>query len=311
MNKQQQLAAVINLSEHDTDKLVRHMPLQVRRNPEMADQFLRSLDASIRGNTNLMELTKSAAGMGEIMRAASKAAQQGLPLGSHAYLVPYGDNVEMITEYRGMLDIWRRDPDYTVTAPELVYSNDEYYAEKGVDGDKLVNRQKFVAKISGDRGEFLGGFMRWTFRDKADYKWVPAEYINAIKKQVLARKKSNKPTPWEKHFNEMALKTVVKYCARYGNTNPNMVAVIQQDDRAEMRIYDIDEQPVRQDKEPLSGTPIDLDAGGFGDSDAPAAIEAEPAPKRKRKAAKKPETIGEEIEQAEGVAEGKPKEDFF
>lgn len=214
------------LKSSEEEKLLRHLPPEIQDNKTKCVQFMRTLGAHIQGNGRLMGMFQSGLdGRVTILKAATEAANFGLMLGHHAYLIPYKNSVKMVADYKGILDLWRRDPEHQVWAPELVFEADEFEMNKGiVNGtvqNTLFHRRPLVA--DDQRGNLIGGYIRWSHRGQPDYLFIHvSEFHKERERAERIAKNNNEPPPWVSHFNQMCLKTLVRRAARYGNTSPQV-----------------------------------------------------------------------------------------
>lgn len=139
-----------------------------------------------------------------------KAAELGLDcsgtLGS-AYLVPFGNEAQLIIGYRGLIDLARRSDQIQNIEAHPVYVNDQFEMTLGTDG-KIIH----VPTLDGDPGEFRlvyficrlkGGGIQTDVMTKAA--------CDAIRR----RSRASNSGPWVTDYVEMCRKTVVKRGLKY------------------------------------------------------------------------------------------------
>ena len=138
-----------------------------------------------------------------------QSAQLGLdPSGitGEAYLVPYGTAATFIIGYRGLLKLARRSGKITEAAAHVVYANDKFEYEYGLES-KLVHKP-----ATAERGDivFAYAYAKFTDGGRAFEVMTRAE-IEDVRRQS----KASQSGPWSSHFPEMARKTVFRRLAKW------------------------------------------------------------------------------------------------
>lgn len=143
--------------------------------------------------------------VGAVIKASALGLEPGSALG-HCWLIPYGNNVQFIIGYRGMIDLARRSGQIASISAQVVYENDTFEFEygldeklrhvpaKGVRGD--VTHAYAVAKLKG------GGY-QFEVMTKEDLE------------QVRKNSKNASGDTWVKHTEEMYKKTVLRRLFKY------------------------------------------------------------------------------------------------
>ena len=140
-----------------------------------------------------------------VMDAASLGLEAGGPLG-HAYLVPYGKQCNMITGYRGFIDLARRSGNFSSVAAYLVHENDEFDCTLG-DTPKLHHKPLW----RGNRGSIMLAYSVANYVDGGKHvDMMGANEIEDIRQGSPMRN----GIPWSKHWGEMAKKTVIRRSAK-------------------------------------------------------------------------------------------------
>jgi|TARA_B100000315_G_scaffold248754_1_gene278981 recombination protein RecT len=143
-----------------------------------------------------------------IMKSVMESARYGLepnsPL-SHAALIPFGDKVQFIIEYRGLLKLaWNsgiiKSIDY-----DKICKNDSYIYTKGYDPTF-----QHVPQIDGERGDVIAYYaVAETLEGgKALVVMKVQEIVEHGKR--FSRSFSHKDSPWVTDFDAMAFKTVIR-----------------------------------------------------------------------------------------------------
>ena len=127
------------------------------------------------------------------------------PAAKLAYLVPRDNGVHLDISYMGLLHLAQVSGAIQWGQCKLVHANDTYESN-GLDKAPTHRYNAF-----GDRGEVVGGYCT-VKTSQGDY--LTEEMSLAEIKQVEASSKA-KNGPWQKWWDEMARKTIVKRASKY------------------------------------------------------------------------------------------------
>lgn len=169
------------LPKHITsERLARVVLTTIRLNPKLAECNMPSL-------------------MAAIMQSAALGLEPGV-LG-HAYLVPYGKEVQFQIGYKGLVELMMRTGRYEIIDAEVVRSKDVFVWKKGYE-DKLehepnLNEQGEVVAVYAFF-KLLNGGRRSVVLSKADVE------------KVRKRSKAGGSGPWVTDWEEMAKKTALR-----------------------------------------------------------------------------------------------------
>ena len=165
-----------------------------------------------------------------LLSAVMQAAQLGLEINSalgSAYLVPFGNQVQLIPGYRGLIDLSRRSGNILFIEARVVYEGETFSVEQGTD-PKIVHRPSLGEKKDDD---LVAVYAVALVKDapRPQFEVMSREQVNAIR----GRSRAAKDGPWVTDFAEMARKTVVKRLCKYLPLSPELAAAIELDNRAE------------------------------------------------------------------------------
>lgn len=138
-----------------------------------------------------------------------EATKMGLEIGGvlgHAYLIPRKGICEFMIGYKGMIELANRA--HVLVTANLVYENDEFYAEFG-NNEQL----KHVVK-PGNRDKYLSAYayMRTKENTFKMYTMLPEEITAVMKK---APNYTSPNSAWVKDFSAMAKKTVIRQLFKF------------------------------------------------------------------------------------------------
>jgi len=165
-----------------------------------------------------------------VVRAALQAAELGLEPGSalgEAYLVPYGNQCQMIPGYRGLVSLAYRSGHILSISAREVYEDDEFFElEFGLE-PKLKHipgaNDPDVAKLTHAYCVIRlkdGGLL---------YDVMTRKEIDRIR----ARSKSGNNGPWVTDYAEMAKKTVTRRTLKYAPMSVEMSKALAADTAAD------------------------------------------------------------------------------
>ena len=143
--------------------------------------------------------TEPATFLGAVMTAAQLGLEFG-PLG-HAYLVPYGQNCQLIVGYKGYIDLARRSGQLKSIVARPVHELDEFEYQYGT--------TEYLRHVpaTGDRGKVVAYYGVAILHDGGQVIHVmsPSD-VEAFR----VRSKSSGDGPWKTDYDAMACKTVIR-----------------------------------------------------------------------------------------------------
>lgn len=141
--------------------------------------------------------------LGAVMQCAQLGLEPNTPLG-HAYLIPYGQQCQLIIGYQGMLDLARRSGHISAIYGHVVKQGDEFSYELG-----LEPKLKHVPSEDPARSSKPMTHVYAVARLKSGEPVFTVLSLAEVK-ATQARSKSGNSGPWKTDFDAMALKTAVR-----------------------------------------------------------------------------------------------------
>lgn len=171
-----------------------------------SERFVRIAITTIRQNPKLAKCNQES-----LLGALMVSAQLGLEPGTlgQCYLIPFENKKAGTVEcqfqigYKGLIELLRRSGQLSDIYSYTVYENDDFNIEYGL-SRTLVHKPNFT-----NRGEIKGFYAVAILKDGAKaFEYMTKDEIT--KHEEKYRKGSYKNDVWNKNFEEMAQKTVVK-----------------------------------------------------------------------------------------------------
>lgn len=170
-----------------------------------ADRMARIAATEVRKNKALLN-TEPTSFLGSVMQAAQLGLEPGSALGQ-AYLVPYGNQCQLIIGYKGMIDLARRSGQVLSLNAYAVREGDDFNFQLGLkpdihhvpslEADRIKKPITYVYAVATLKG---GGY-QFEVMSRAE---VEASRAKAKSKNI-----------WNTYFEEMAKKTVIRRLFKY------------------------------------------------------------------------------------------------
>jgi len=139
--------------------------------------------------------------------AIIQASQLGLEIGpGGAHLVPYGKEVQMIPDYRGLMGLARNSGDISTFYAKIVRENDVFDYEFG--SKEFIRFKPAIA----NRGVVIGAFAYARFTNGHEQFDVMSEQDIDEHRQ---RSKAKDKGPWVTDYDAMAMKTVIRRICKF------------------------------------------------------------------------------------------------
>ena len=157
-----------------------------------------------------------------LLQALMICSQIGLPPdGRLIHLIPYGDVVQVIIDWKGLVVLAKRNGVANISA-DIVCENDEFEFMRTSEGLTF----KHVVNYRKPRGEMFAAYCIWKDGDQFDGEVMTKDEIDGIRK----RSKASGSGPWVTDYNEMAKKTVVRRSSKKWPLDPEVDDAINQAD---------------------------------------------------------------------------------
>ena len=238
-----------------------------------SDRFVRIAITTIRQNPKLAKCSQES-----LLGALMVSAQLGLEPGTlgQCYLIPFENKKAGTVEcqfqigYKGLIELLRRSGQLSDIYSYTVYENDEFYIEYGL-SRTLVHKPNFT-----DRGEIKGFYAVAILKDGAKaFEYMTKDEIT--KHEGKYRKGSYKNDVWNKNFEEMAQKTVVKKLLKWLPVSVEFLEMANKDEKtfkvADEKTGETEEIIVLDDGMVVNGEtgevieePKEIEKGAFDDT---------------------------------------------
>ncbi len=196
---------VVGLIQKMTGEMGKALPAHLKANSE---RYARVAITQIRQNPELAKCSAESI-LGALMTGTALGLDPSPSLGQYA-LVPYKGEAQFILEYQGMIDLAFRSGQIATIFATEVYEQDHFEYSLGLE-------QKLVHEPCGFENP-----------GKVTHYYAVAKFVNGgyvfsvmTPEQVRAHAKKNSPSysfassPWQKHFDAMAKKTVLRQIGKY------------------------------------------------------------------------------------------------
>ena len=242
IKKQPPALVVKGLIEKRMDDIKKALPAVIT--PE---RFVRIATTAVSANPKLAEAASKSpmTFLGALMTAAQLGVEPNTPLGQ-AYLIPFNNSrlvdgtwvkvpeVTFQLGYQGIIDLCYRSGEVTMINAQVVYENDEFEYELGLD-QKLrhIPAKKNRGKPEYYYGVFktksgASGFQVMSYEDVLEHAKKFSKSYNA--------KSGRFSGPWESDFNSMAKKTCLLAALKYAPKKSDFVKAIVNDNSVKSSI---------------------------------------------------------------------------
>ncbi|WP_369952342.1 recombination protein RecT [Ralstonia syzygii] len=241
------------LPRHMTpERLARIVTTEIRKVPKLAE-------------CNAMSF------FGAVIQCAQLGLEPGNALG-HAYLLPYGKDVQLIIGYRGMIDLARRSGQIISIDARAVYEGDKFDCTLGLDPNiDHVPDWNNPNRARADKLQFVYAVAK--LKDGGiQFDVMSRTEIEAIR----ARSKAANAGPWKTDYTAMALKSVVRRLFKFLPVSIEMQTAVGLDERADAGLTQDnaavidgqftqvdDDAPLQLDNEPGGQSLPAFDVAGF------------------------------------------------
>ena len=192
------------------------------------DRFVRIAITTIRLNPKLAKCNPES-----LIGALMVSAQLGLEPGTlgQCYLIPFENKKAGTVEcqfqigYKGLIELLRRSGQLSDIYSYTVYENDDFNIEYGL-SRTLTHKPNF-----DERGEIKGFYAVAILKDGAKaFEYMTKDEV--VKHEEKYRKGSYKNDVWNKNFEEMAQKTVVKKLLKWLPVSVEFLEMAAKDEKS-------------------------------------------------------------------------------
>lgn len=187
-----------------SDQFKKQLALAVPKHLSV-DRMARIAATELRKTPALLNTTP-ASFLGAVMQSAQLGLEPGSALGQ-AYLVPYGNQCQLILGYRGMIDLARRSGQVLSLNAYAVREGDDFNFQLGLkpdihhvprlEADRIKKPITYVYAVATLKG---GGYQ---------FEVMSRAEVEAV------RAKAKSKNIWNSYFEEMAKKTVIRRLFKY------------------------------------------------------------------------------------------------
>lgn len=201
------------------------------------ERFSRMVLTALSKTPKLAECTP-ASFVGSMLTAAQLGLEPNTPLGQ-AYLIPYKNECQFQIGYKGLLDLAYRSGEFKCIYAEMVYENDEFDFQLGLDAEL---KHKPALK---ERGKATWVYAVYKLKnDGYSFKVMSVDEVIAYANKYS---KTFKNGPWQTDFEAMAKKTVLKQLLKYAPLKTEFARGIATDEKTaviEIDTNNSDETPI-------------------------------------------------------------------
>lgn len=216
----QKMDSVRGLLERQKAQIALALPKHIT-----ADRITRVVLTSIARTPKLLECDKMSL-LGAIMESCQLGLEPDGVLG-HAYLIPYGNKVQFIPGYRGLVDLARRSGRLTNIYAEVVHAKDLFKVTKGLRRD-LIHEES----LDDERGELVAVYAVAFLKDTDIPEFVVMRKADVEKIRKRSRAANN--GPWITDTEEMWKKTAIRRLCKMLPTSAEFQKAVSLETQADL-----------------------------------------------------------------------------
>lgn len=182
-----------------------------------ADRMTRVALTTINRTPKLLQCTPES-----LLAGLMLCSQVGLePDGRNAHLIPYGDQCQVIFDWKGLVALARRNGVANIAA-DVVCEGDEFDWYRDGEGLHFTHRVNWKTT----RGQVYAAYCIWKDGEQFDGEVMTLAEIDGIRK----RSRAGNNGPWVTDWGEMAKKTVVRRASKKWPMDPEAAGAFNADD---------------------------------------------------------------------------------
>jgi len=194
-------------------------------------EFLNSIAIAVSESADLQKCLNTPEGQNSMYHACILAAHSGLSLNpqlGHAALVAFGGRVSYQVMKNGLVKVAMQSGKVDFITVDTVRENDQYSQSKSFSGDTFTH-----VPAKTDRGKIIGFYAGVKLKAGSTHLcYMTTEQVKEHGKNYSAFYSSAKG-PWQKSFEGMGKKTVIKTLFRNLEIDDDTTATIKADDEQE------------------------------------------------------------------------------
>jgi recombination protein RecT len=168
---------------------------------------------------------------GAVIQASQLGLEPGGAMG-HSYLIPFGQEVQFIVGYRGMIDLARRSGQIVSLEAHPVYKGDTFSCTFGLHSD-LKHEPAWDTPDRTDAANLQFVYAVAKLKDGGtQFEVMSRQEVDAIRN----RSKAGKAGPWVSDYAAMALKTVIRRLFKYLPVSIEMQRAVALDEMADANV---------------------------------------------------------------------------
>ena len=189
-----------------------------------ADRMLRITMTSIQRTPQLLDCEPRSL-IGAVIQAAQLGLEPDGVLGQ-AYLVPFGNQVQFIPGYKGLVALARRSGQISTIEARVVHEKDAFKYSFG-----LKPVLEHVPTTEPEPGDVVAAYAVAHLKDGAyQFEVMLKREVDAIR----GRSRAGKSGPWVTDYEEMAKKTVLRRLCKLLPASVELATAVALDERAEV-----------------------------------------------------------------------------
>lgn len=198
------------------------------------ERFTRITLSALSSNPQLKETTPTSF-LGAMMTAAQLGMEPNTPLGQ-SYLIPFRNKGKLECQfqlgYKGLIDLAYRSGEVTSIQAQVVYENDTFEYAYG-----LEPKLEHIPAVA-DRGDPIFFYAVFKTKDGGfGFEVMSVEDVRAHAKKY-SQSFNSSYSPWQKNFEEMAKKTVLKKVLKYAPMKTDFARSLSADETIKHEISD-------------------------------------------------------------------------